>query len=102
MLTHTVVYPGTFDPITNGHIDLVERAAKLFERVVVAVATSEKKAPLFSTNTRVELAKACLEHVPAVEVLPFNGLLIDFVSNAGSCRFAFLSNQPIMASASVR
>ena len=49
MLTHTVVYPGTFDPITNGHIDLVERAAKLFERVVVAVATSEKKAPLFST-----------------------------------------------------
>jgi len=47
VLTHTVVYPGTFDPITNGHIDLVERAAKLFERVVVAVATSEKKAPLF-------------------------------------------------------
>ena len=80
MLTHTVVYPGTFDPITNGHIDLVERAAKLFERVVVAVATSEKKAPLFSTDTRVELAKACLEHVPAAEVLPFNGLLIDFVT----------------------
>ena len=80
MLTHTVVYPGTFDPITNGHIDLVERAAKLFERVVVAVATSEKKAPLFSTDNRVELAKACLEHVPAAEVLPFNGLLIDFVT----------------------
>ena len=80
VLTHTVVYPGTFDPITNGHIDLVERAAKLFERVVVAVATSEKKAPLFSTDTRVELAKACLEHVPAAEVLPFNGLLIDFVT----------------------
>ena len=52
MLTHTVVYPGTFDPITNGHIDLVERAAKLFERVVVAVATSEKKAPLFDLDTR--------------------------------------------------
>ena len=51
MLTHTVVYPGTFDPITNGHIDLVERAAKLFERVVVAVATSEKKAPLFDLDT---------------------------------------------------
>ena len=47
MLTHTVVYPGTFDPITNGHIDLVERAAKLFERVVVAVATSEKKPRFF-------------------------------------------------------
>ena len=53
MLTHTVVYPGTFDPVTNGHIDLVERAAKLFERVVVAVATSEKKAPLFSLEERV-------------------------------------------------
>ena len=79
-MTHTVVYAGTFDPITNGHIDLVERAAKLFERVVVAVATSEKKAPLFSTDTRVELARACLEHVPAAEVMPFSGLLIDFVT----------------------
>ena len=48
MLTHTVVYPGTFDPITNGHIDLIERAAKLFERVVVAVATSEKKSASLS------------------------------------------------------
>ena len=80
MLTHTVLYPGTFDPITNGHIDLVERAEKLFERVVVAVATSEKKAPLFDLDTRVSLAQACLEHVPAAEVLPFSGLLIDFVT----------------------
>ena len=80
MLTHTVVYPGTFDPITNGHIDLVERAEKLFERVVVAVATSEKKAPLFDLDIRVSLAQACLEHVPAAEVLPFSGLLIDFVT----------------------
>ena len=79
MLTHTVVYPGTFDPITNGHIDLVERAAKLFERVVVAVATNEKKTPLFSLEARVELAQTALEHVNAVEVVPFNGLLIDFV-----------------------
>ena len=80
MLSHTVVYPGTFDPITNGHIDLVERAAKLFERVVVAVATSEKKAPLFDLDTRVSLAQSCLEHVPAAEVVPFSGLLIDFVT----------------------
>ena len=79
MLTHTVVYPGTFDPITNGHVDLVERAAKLFERVVVAVATSEKKTPLFSLEARVELAQTALGHVSAVEVVPFNGLLIDFV-----------------------
>ena len=68
MLTHTVVYPGTFDPITNGHIDLVERAAKLFERVIVAVATSEKKAPLFDLDTRVRLAQTALQHVPAAEV----------------------------------
>ena len=79
MLTHTVVYPGTFDPITNGHVDLVERAAKLFERVVVAVATSEKKTPLFSLEARVELAETALGHVNAVEVVPFKGLLIDFV-----------------------
>ena len=65
VLTHTVVYPGTFDPITNGHIDLVERAAELFEKVVVAVATSEKKAPLFAIADRVRLAQQCLAHVPA-------------------------------------
>jgi pantetheine-phosphate adenylyltransferase len=80
VLTHTVVYPGTFDPVTNGHIDLVERAAKLFERVVVAVATSEKKAPLFSLEERVSLLQESLRQVPAAEVVPFQGLLIDFVT----------------------
>ncbi len=80
MLTHTVVYPGTFDPVTNGHIDLVQRAAKLFERVVVAVATSEKKAPLFSLEERVSLLQESLRQVPAAEVVPFEGLLIDFVT----------------------
>ena len=80
MLTHTVVYPGTFDPVTNGHIDLVQRAAKLFERVVVAVATSEKKAPLFSLEERVSLLQEGLRQVPAAEVVPFEGLLIDFVT----------------------
>ncbi|MEK9988723.1 MAG: pantetheine-phosphate adenylyltransferase [Luminiphilus sp.] len=84
MLSHTVVYPGTFDPVTNGHIDLIERAAKLFEKVVVAVATSEKKAPLFDLEKRVALAQECLGHVPAAEVVPFHGLLIDFVASQGS------------------
>lgn len=84
MLSHTVVYPGTFDPVTNGHIDLIERAAKLFEKVVVAVATSEKKAPLFDVEKRVALARECLGHVPAAEVVPFHGLLIDFVASQGS------------------
>jgi len=80
VLTHTVVYPGTFDPVTNGHIDLVERAARLFERVVVAVATSEKKAPLFSLEERVSLLQESLRQVPAAQVVPFQGLLIDFVT----------------------
>jgi len=84
VLSHTVVYPGTFDPVTNGHIDLIERAAKLFEKVVVAVATSEKKAPLFDVKKRVALARECLGHVPAAEVVPFHGLLIDFVASQGS------------------
>jgi pantetheine-phosphate adenylyltransferase len=84
VLSHTVVYPGTFDPVTNGHIDLIERAAKLFEKVVVAVATSEKKAPLFDLEKRVALAQECLGHVPAAEVVPFHGLLIDFVASQGS------------------
>jgi pantetheine-phosphate adenylyltransferase len=84
VLSHTVVYPGTFDPVTNGHIDLIERAAKLFEKVVVAVATSEKKAPLFDIEKRVALAQECLGHVPAAEVVPFHGLLIDFVASQGS------------------
>jgi len=84
VLSHTVVYPGTFDPVTNGHIDLIERAAKLFEKIVVAVATSEKKAPLFDVEKRVALARECLGHVPAAEVVPFHGLLIDFVASQGS------------------
>jgi len=84
VLSHTVVYPGTFDPVTNGHIDLIERAAKLFEKVVVDVATSEKKAPLFDLEKRVALTQECLGHVPAAEVVPFHGLLIDFVASQGS------------------
>ena len=63
MRTHTVVYPGSFDPITNGHIDLVERAARLFDRVVIAIASSERKNPLFSLDERVELTQQVLTHL---------------------------------------
>jgi pantetheine-phosphate adenylyltransferase len=84
MRTHTVVYPGTFDPITNGHIDLVERAARLFDRVVIAIASSEKKAPLFSLDERVALSKQVLSHLDNVEVTGFNILLTDFVTQQGS------------------
>ena len=79
MKEHSVVYPGTFDPITNGHVDLVERASSLFNRVVVSIAHSEKKKPLFTLEERVQLAKDCLSHLDNVEVVGFNILLIDFV-----------------------
>lgn len=84
MRTHTVVYPGTFDPITNGHIDLVERAARLFDRVVVAIAASQKKGPLFTLEERVELSRQVLRHLDNVEVTGFSVLLTDFVTQQGS------------------
>lgn len=84
MRTDTVVYPGTFDPITNGHVDLVERAARLFDRVVVAIASSEKKKPLFSVDERVALAQQSLSHLDNVEVKGFDILLTRFVTQQGS------------------
>jgi pantetheine-phosphate adenylyltransferase len=74
-----VVYPGTFDPITNGHIDLVERACRLFDKVLVAVAASTRKNPLFTLDERVELARTTLAHLPNVEVCGFDILLVEFV-----------------------
>lgn len=74
-----VVYPGTFDPITNGHTDLVERAAGMFTQIVVAVAENSKKKPLFSLQKRVDLASKVLAHLPNVEVVGFSKLLADFV-----------------------
>ena len=84
MRTHSVIYPGTFDPITNGHVDLTERAARLFDRVVVAIAYSEKKTPLFSLEQRIELCQLSLSHLDNVEVMGFNNLLIDFAKSQGS------------------
>lgn len=75
----TVVYPGTFDPITNGHIDLVERACRLFDQVVIGVADSPRKNPLFSLAERVSLAQETLSHLDNVEVCGFDALLVDFV-----------------------
>ncbi len=84
MRTHTVIYPGTFDPITNGHVDLTERAARLFGKVVVSIAHSEKKTPLFSLEQRVELCKASLHHLDNVEVVGFSNLLIEFAKSQDS------------------
>ena len=78
-----VVYPGTFDPITNGHIDLVERAAKLFDGVVLAIASSSKKKPMFSHSERIKMAQDSLVHIPGVTVLGFNKLLTHFLDDIG-------------------
>jgi len=74
----TAVYPGSFDPITDGHIDLVHRAARLFDRVVLGVADNPEKAPLFSVGDRVSLARQVLADVHNVEIKGFDSLLVDF------------------------
>jgi pantetheine-phosphate adenylyltransferase len=76
----TAVYPGSFDPITNGHLDVIQRAARLFDRVIVAVAINESKTPMFSMAQRKELTARAVEHLPNVEVDTFTGLLVDYVS----------------------
>ncbi len=78
-----VAYPGTFDPITLGHIDLIERAARLFDQVVVAVAEDTHKTPLFDTDRRVALARESVAHLSNVLVTPFSGLLVSFAEAAG-------------------
>ena len=75
----TVIYPGSFDPLTNGHLDVIQRAAKLFDRVVVAVAKNEGKSPLFTLNERLALVKQAVRHVPGAEADSFDGLLIEYV-----------------------
>jgi pantetheine-phosphate adenylyltransferase len=76
------VYAGTFDPMTNGHRDIVERAIKVFDKVIFAVAESSSKSPLFSASERVELAKECLSDLgDLIEVKSFRGLLVEFVKN---------------------
>ena len=73
-----VIYPGTFDPITNGHLDLIARSAQLFNEVVVGVAFSPSKQPMFELAARVSLIAAVTAHLPNVTVVGFSGLLIDF------------------------
>ncbi|MCE2679265.1 MAG: pantetheine-phosphate adenylyltransferase [Burkholderiales bacterium] len=78
------VYPGTFDPFTRGHEDLVRRAAKIFDRVVVGVADSKSKKPFFDLKERVEIATEVLAHYPNVSAVGFSGLLKDFVREQGA------------------
>jgi len=76
-------YPGTFDPITNGHIDIIERARQCFEKVLVGVSHGDGKVPLFSHKERLDLAKEVLEDLPGVEVVPFHGLTVEAARESG-------------------
>ena len=78
------IYPGTFDPITNGHTDLVERASKLFDHIIVAIAASTKKGPLLALEKRVDLAQKVLSHLENVEVCSFNILFTRFAKQRNS------------------
>ena len=77
----TAIYPGSFDPLTNGHLDVVQRAAKLFDRVIVAVAKNESKHPLFTLNERVLQVKGAVVDLPNVEADAFDGLLVEYVAS---------------------
>ncbi|MCH7507704.1 MAG: pantetheine-phosphate adenylyltransferase [Proteobacteria bacterium] len=83
-LHRTAVYPGTFDPITNGHIDLVARAARVFTKVIVAIAESPHKQPLLSLDDRILLSRNELSGLKNVEVLGFSNLLVEFVQQVGA------------------
>src|SRR3954463_15069715 len=74
------VYPGSFDPLTNGHVDIITRGARLFDRIIVAIAVNAEKAPLFTMDERVEMVRAVFEDQPSVEVETFDGLLVDYVA----------------------
>lgn len=75
----TAVYPGSFDPLTNGHLDIIRRGTRLFDRILVAVLENEGKSPLFTVAERMELIARCTSGIPGVEVHSFSGLLVDFM-----------------------
>ncbi|MCK5477857.1 MAG: pantetheine-phosphate adenylyltransferase [Methylococcales bacterium] len=80
----TAIYPGTFDPITDGHIDLIARASRLFHTVIVAVAANQGKTPLFSLDERVALAEEVTAHLPNISIIGFSNLLVDCAKEQGA------------------
>lgn len=84
MSTRVAVYPGSFDPPTNGHVDIVRRTLKVFDHVIVTVATNINKNPLFSKDERVEVIREIFQDCPGVEVDSFDGLLVDYLKSKGA------------------
>ena len=84
-MNREILYPGTFDPITNGHFDLIDRASKLFDKVIVSVAENPGKGPLFSSAERVDMVKQVTSTLKNVVVVDFSGLLVDFAQKKGVC-----------------
>src|SRR5438093_9293422 len=78
------VGPGSFDPLTNGHVEIISRGARLFDRIIVAILVNAEKAPLFSMAERVDIARAVFKDQPSVEVDTFDGLLVDYVGRRGA------------------
>lgn len=80
----TAIYPGSFDPITNGHLDLIERGSKLFDKLIVSILQNESKEPLFSVAERMEMLRDVIRVYPNVEVAAFRGLLVDHAAQCGA------------------
>ena len=80
-MTQRAIYPGTFDPMTKGHVDLIERACKLFDEIVIAIAASEAKNPLFTLDERIQIAEKIFESNDKVKVVGFSGLLVDLAKD---------------------
>ena len=78
------VYPGSFDPVTLGHLDIIERGAKIVDKLIVGVLLNGMKNPMFTVEQRIELLKEATKHIPNVEVRPFQGLLVDFLRQEGA------------------
>ena len=83
-MTKTAVYPGSFDPVTNGHLDIIKRAAKTFDKVYVAILTNSAKNPKFSLEERIDWLERATKELPNVEIVSFSGLLVDFASRIGA------------------
>ena len=84
MCKRVAIYPGTFDPITNGHVDIIKRASAIFDKVFIGIAPSESKKPMFDLNDRISMAKLATTNIRNVEVITFDGLLVNCCKEIGS------------------